>query len=92
MDKKTARSVISKYTSSKNMEGSSARSWACNASLTSTSKLDSDASKSTRVAQDFGITIGETEEPGSVGPSTVFSEDSRISVQRTLPERHRHSS
>ena len=53
------------------MEGSSARSWACNGSLTSTSKLDSDASKSTRVAQDFGVTIRETEEPGSLGPSTV---------------------
>ena len=58
---------MSKYTSSKNVEESSSRIWACNAALTSTSKLDSDASKSTRVVQDFGVTIGETEEPGQRG-------------------------
>ena len=93
MDKKSAISVMSKYTSSKNVEESSSRSWACNAALTSTSKLDSDASKSTREVQDFGVTVGEIEEPDSVGQSFVFfSEDWRLSVQRTLPERHWQSS
>ena len=77
----------------KNVEESSSRSWACNAALTSTSKLDSDASKSTRVVQDFGVTMGETEEPDSVGQSSmVFSDKSKYSVQRTLPERHWQSS
>ena len=92
-DKKSAISVMSKYTSSENMEGSSARSWSCNAALISTCKLDSDASKSTRVVQDFGVTVGEIEEPDSVGQSSViFSENSRFSVQWTLPERHWQSS